>query len=123
MLSATFFGADGNPVLWGKQYHREEYTYDADERQVTHAFFGVMREPINGPEGFHKRENQFDENGNTVLVTLSGPDGKKSDKLMMRSVKFTYYPNSNRVESKSALDENNQVIQKVDYDEEGNEIK
>ena len=123
LLSSSYFGVNGEAILWNKQYHHEEYTYDEYDREVTHAFFGTSREPINGPDDYHKTESQFDESGHLLLVTLSGPDGKQPEKLGIRSVKFTYYQNSNQVETKSYLDDKNQVRQELKYDEEGNEIK
>ncbi len=129
-LEERYFGVEGEPIAADDSgAHVTTCKYDEFGQLVEMTWFGTHDEPVNQPNGFHRKVSEFDASGNESSTSYFGSDGKpvSETETGAHQVRRKFNPRNQLVEvsyedtdGKPMLAPSGYARQTAAYDERGN---
>lgn len=79
-IERSYFDAKERPMLCtvGEKAHLEKYTYDIRDNQTSVSLYDTAGKPMNGSNGYHRQENEYDNLGRQTVEAYFDKNGKPS---------------------------------------------
>jgi hypothetical protein len=127
----AYLGKDGKPMLVADGYATVKFSNDSHGRVTQKRFYGVNGEPVlSKADRYHGLEIEYDEQGNPIVMTVFGKDGKPMSLDGYATVKSAY-DSRGKVTQRRFYGVNGEPVFSqedgyhgflAEYDEQGNKI-